>query len=136
VDVFQAAVAQPPSDRKGTNATKETCRRSGHKHRAPDVFGGDLPISRQFLTITVKKYPNLERFGQQAGKPNENFLNTELFVKAFLKPCEAVRSRIGLVMFEFSKFWPTDYEHVRDFIADCHERRENPPPRDWESGCA
>jgi uncharacterized protein YecE (DUF72 family) len=69
-------------------------------------------------TITTKKFPKLDRFGQQAGKPNENFLNADLFVKAFLKPCEAVRANIGLLMFEFSRFWPTDYEHGRDFIGD------------------
>ena len=48
-----------------------------------------------------------DRFGQQAGKPNENFPNTDLFVKAFLKPCEAVHHAIGLLMFESSRFWPT-----------------------------
>ena len=37
---------------------------------------------------------------------------------AFLKPCESVRSSIGLLMFEFSRFWASDYEHGRDFIAD------------------
>jgi hypothetical protein len=35
--------------------------------------------------ITIKKFPNLDRVGQQAGKPNENFLNADLFTKAFLK---------------------------------------------------
>ena len=25
---------------------------------------------------------------------------------------------IGLLRFEFSRFWPADYEHGRDFIAD------------------
>ncbi len=68
--------------------------------------------------ITIKKYPKLARFGEQAGKPNESFLSADLFVKAFLTPCEAVRDRIGLLMFEFSRFWPTDHEHGRDFIAD------------------
>src|SRR6185295_8279201 len=29
--------------------------------------------------ITVKKFPNLDRFGIRAGKPNENFLNADLF---------------------------------------------------------
>jgi hypothetical protein len=41
-----------------------------------------------------------------------------LFVKAFLKPCEAFRSSIGLLMSEFSRFWPSDYEHGRDFVVD------------------
>lgn len=68
--------------------------------------------------ITIKKFANLQRFGDLAGKPNENFLNPDLFAKAFLKPCEPVRERIGLLMFEFSRFWPADYQHGRDFIAD------------------
>ena len=38
--------------------------------------------------ITTRKFPNLDRFGLRAGKPNENFLNAHLFATAFLKPCE------------------------------------------------
>lgn len=68
--------------------------------------------------ITVKKFPNLDRFGLRAGQPNGNFLNSDLFATAFLKPCEAHRKNIGLLMFEFSRFWPSDYEHGRDFVAD------------------
>ena len=68
--------------------------------------------------ITIKKFLNLDRFRGQAGKPNENFLNAEMFVKAFLTPCEPVRHAIGLLMFEFSRFWPTDYQYGRDFVAD------------------
>jgi uncharacterized protein YecE (DUF72 family) len=68
--------------------------------------------------ITVRKFPNLDRFGIRAGKPNENFLNADLFNRAFLKPCEAIRQNVGVVMFEFSRFYPTDYEHGRDFVAD------------------
>jgi uncharacterized protein YecE (DUF72 family) len=68
--------------------------------------------------ITIKNFPNLERFGELAGKPNENFLNADLFIASFLQPCEAVRARVGLLMFEFSRFWPVDYQHGRDFIAD------------------
>jgi hypothetical protein len=30
-------------------------------------------------TVTIKKYPKLDRFGDMAGKPNENFLNADLF---------------------------------------------------------
>jgi hypothetical protein len=48
--------------------------------------------------ITIKNYPKLDRFGDMAGKPNENFLNADLFAKAFLHPREAVRSSIGLLI--------------------------------------
>jgi uncharacterized protein YecE (DUF72 family) len=68
--------------------------------------------------ITVRKFPNLDRFGIRAGKPNENFLNADLFNRAFLKPCEAIRQNVGVVMFEFSRFHQSDYEHGRDFVAD------------------
>jgi uncharacterized protein YecE (DUF72 family) len=68
--------------------------------------------------ITVRKFPNLDRFGIRAGKSNENFLNADLFNRAFLTPCEAIRQNVGVVMFEFSRFHQSDYEHGRDFVAD------------------
>ncbi|MGD0263123.1 MAG: DUF72 domain-containing protein [Verrucomicrobiota bacterium] len=68
--------------------------------------------------VTLKKFPNLPRFGIRAGKPNQNFLNAGLFATAFLKPCEEIRDKIGVLMFEFSRFWPSDYEHGRDFVSD------------------
>jgi uncharacterized protein YecE (DUF72 family) len=68
--------------------------------------------------ITLKKFPNLPRFGQRAGRPNEHFLNADLFAASFLGPCESVRSRVGLLMFEFSRFYRTDYPHGREFAAD------------------
>ena len=68
--------------------------------------------------VTIKKYPNLNRFGANAGQMNRDFLNADLFTTAFLKPCEEIRQKVGLLMFEFSRFWPNDYEHGRDFVAD------------------
>ena len=68
--------------------------------------------------VTIKKFPNLARFGAQAGQPNPNFLNAELFAGAFLKPCEEFRPKVGVLMFEFSQFWPSDYQHGRDFVSD------------------
>jgi len=67
-------------------------------NQTPDDFVFGLKVTD---TITIKKFPKLDRFGEQAGKPNENFLNAELFTKAFLKPCEPVRQAVGLLMFEF-----------------------------------
>jgi uncharacterized protein YecE (DUF72 family) len=84
-------------------------------------------------TITVKKFPKLERFGAQAGKPNEKFLNAELFVKGFLQPCESIRPKVGLLMFEFSRFWPVDYQHGRDFIGDL-DRFLAQLPQGWPYG--
>ncbi len=102
----------------------------GMVSQTPDDFLFGLKVTD---AITIKKFPNLNRFGDQAGKPNANFLNAEMFVKAFLTPCEPVRHAVGLLMFEFSRFWPTDYEHGRDFIADL-DRFLGQLPKGWPYG--
>ncbi len=47
-------------------------------------LAGQVPGDFQFAfkvtdEITVKKFPKLDRFGDRAGKLNENFLNADLF---------------------------------------------------------
>jgi uncharacterized protein YecE (DUF72 family) len=68
--------------------------------------------------ITVKRFPNLPRFGARKGAANQDFLNAIVFGNRFLEPCEAIRSHIGLLIFEFSKFRMADYLDLREFIAD------------------
>jgi uncharacterized protein YecE (DUF72 family) len=68
--------------------------------------------------ITIKQFPNLPRFGAKAGKPNESFLKADLFESEFLKACEPFRKNIGVLLFEFSKFHPSDYETGRQFASD------------------
>lgn len=58
----------------------------------PDDFRFGLKVTD---AITIKKFPNLARFGAKAGQPNPNFLNAELFAAAFLKPCEDVRGKLA-----------------------------------------
>jgi uncharacterized protein YecE (DUF72 family) len=86
----------------------------GLASQVPPDFQFGLKVTDE---ITVKKFPNQPRFGARAGKPNENFLTAEVFERGFLKPCEAIRSQVGIIMFEFSRFYPTDYEHGRDFVS-------------------
>jgi uncharacterized protein YecE (DUF72 family) len=81
----------------------------------PEDFRFGLKVTD---AVTIKKFPNRPRFGRRAGLPNEHFLDAGLFASAFLKPCEEIRSKIGVLLFEFSRFWPSDYEHGRDFVAD------------------
>lgn len=75
----------------------------------------------------------MARVGDLAGKANEHFLNADLFAKAFLHPCESIRSNVGLLLFEFSRFWPTDYQHGRDFIADL-DKFLGQLPKGWPYG--
>src|SRR5262245_50953076 len=71
--------------------------------------------------ITLKRYPNLPRFGAQAGEVNEQFLNADLFASAFLRPCEAFRANIGLLMFEFTRFQTRDIPRGREFVQALDE---------------
>jgi uncharacterized protein YecE (DUF72 family) len=84
-------------------------------------------------TITLKKFPNLPRFGSRAGSENELFLNAGVFERLFLQPCETIRPHVGLLMFEFSRFYPGDFAHGRDFVEalDCFLGKL---PKGWPYG--
>jgi uncharacterized protein YecE (DUF72 family) len=99
-------------------------------HQVPDDFQFAFKVTD---TITIKSFPNLDRFGDQAGKPNENFLNATLFTTNFLRPCEVIRSKVGLLMFEFSRFRETDFRHGRDFVAALEPFLEA-LPQGWSYG--
>jgi len=87
----------------------------GLADQVPDDFRFGFKVTD---LITIKSFPNHARHGAKAGQANPNFLNADLFATAFLKPCEEIRSKVGVLMFEFSRFWASDYEHGRDFVAD------------------
>jgi hypothetical protein len=46
----------------------------------PDDFRFGFKVTD---AITIKKFPNLARFGAKAGQANQNFLNADLFASAF-----------------------------------------------------
>lgn len=83
--------------------------------------------------ITIKRFPNLPRFGRRAGEMNANFLNADLFASAFLGPCERFRSQVGLVMFEFSRFYPSDFARGRDFV-EALDQFLGRLPKGWRYG--
>lgn len=68
--------------------------------------------------ITVKRFPNLPRFGKEAGQANPDFLNAEVFVSKFLSPLADRASQLGILMFEFSKFHGEDYKAGREFVEE------------------
>jgi len=67
--------------------------------------------------ITLKRFTRLPRFGDRAGQANPHFLNADLFVSHFLGPLEARRDKVGVLIFEFSRFYPSDFARGRDFVA-------------------
>jgi uncharacterized protein YecE (DUF72 family) len=90
-------------------------------HRYLEGMAAQVPQDFQFAfkvtdQITIKRFPNFPRFGIRAGKLNDNFLNADLFASAFVEPCQPFRRKVGLLMFEFSKFYSADFERGRDFV--------------------
>lgn len=86
----------------------------GLSKQVPDAFRFGFKVTD---TITLKQYTNLPRFGPLAGKPNEHFLDADLFIKAFLSSCDHIRDKVGVLIFEFSHFYAKDFTHGRDFVA-------------------
>jgi uncharacterized protein YecE (DUF72 family) len=82
--------------------------------QVPDGFRLSFKVTDE---ITVKKFPNLERFGDRAGTDNEHFLDAGIFLDAFLGPLSPHRAKTGVLIFEFSAFYPTHFARLRDFIA-------------------
>ena len=101
-------------------------------------LAAQVPADFQFAfkvtdTVTLKKFPNLPRFGARAGTPNDLFLNAGVFERMFLQPCEAIRPHVGLLMFEFSRFYPSDFAHGRDFVSVL-DIFLSQLPKDWPYG--
>jgi uncharacterized protein YecE (DUF72 family) len=107
-------------------------------HKFLDGMMSQVPDDFQFAfkvtdTITVKKFPNLPRFGMRAGERNADFLNSELFADAFLRPCELYRDKVGLLMFEFGKFYQTEFPSGREFAEALNQFLER-LPKGWPYG--
>ena len=98
--------------------------------QVPDDFLFAMKVTDE---ITIKNFPNLPRFGTRAGKPNERFLDADVFANSFLRPCESFRHHLGLLIFEFSRFYPTEYQHGRGFVADLDQFLGD-LPRGWPYG--
>lgn len=78
-----------------------------------DAFRLSLKVTDR---ITIKRYPNLPRHGSNAGKENPDFLNVELFEDAFLAPLEQLNKKIGVIIFEFSTFYPNSGLNYDRFV--------------------
>ncbi len=83
--------------------------------------------------ITLRRFPNLPRFGRRAGSVNPHFLDAELFARAFLSPLEPVRDNVGVIIFEFARFGGEDFTRGREFVAAL-EQFLGALPRGWPYG--
>ncbi len=104
------------------------CKLAG---QVPDGFKLSFKATDE---ITIKKFPNQPRHGERAGQANENFLNAPLFIEAFLGPMSPYREKIGVIMFEFSRFHAGDFERGRDFVATLEHFLTQLPKDGWQYG--
>jgi uncharacterized protein YecE (DUF72 family) len=82
-----------------------------------DTTTDDFKLSLKVTDrITIKRYPNLPRHGALAGRENPDFLNLELFEDAFLRPVEALGKKRGVIIFEFSAFYPNSGVSYEKFL--------------------
>ncbi len=98
--------------------------------QTPDDFLFSFKVTDE---ITVKRFPPLPRHAERGGQPNPNFLNIALFQDSFLEPLASIRDKVGLVMFEFSRFNVSDFQRMRDFV-EMLDRFLSELPAAWRYG--
>jgi uncharacterized protein YecE (DUF72 family) len=81
--------------------------------QVPDQFRFAFKVTGD---ITIKRFPMLDRFGPRAGQENPSFLNAGLFADRFLEPCRTLGERLGIALFEFSRFHSSEFARGREFI--------------------
>jgi uncharacterized protein YecE (DUF72 family) len=66
--------------------------------------------------ITCKTFPKHARYGPQAGKPNDAFLNSGMVKEMFLRPLWPHREKTALLIFEFGAFGPKSFADLSEFL--------------------
>jgi hypothetical protein len=64
---------------------------------------------------------------------NADFLNAELFSDAFLAAGEPYKDKVGFLMFEFGRFYQTDFPSVNEFSETLNQFLER-LPKSWPYG--
>ena len=98
--------------------------------QVPEDFRFSFKVTGE---VTMKEFPKIPRMGPRAGKVNPNFLNAEIFTRHFLGPCESIRSKVGLLMFEFSRFHPQEFPDAEAFASTLDRFLGQLPPG-WDYG--
>jgi uncharacterized protein YecE (DUF72 family) len=81
--------------------------------RVPEGFRFAFKVPEQ---ITCKVFPKHARYGQQAGKENEGFLDARMLHEMFLRPLEAYREKTALLIFEFGAFGRRSFAGLAEFL--------------------
>jgi uncharacterized protein YecE (DUF72 family) len=81
--------------------------------QTPDHFRFAFKVPEQ---ITCKVFPAHARYGAQAGRENEAFLDAGMFQEMFLRPLLPYRRKTALLIFEFGAFGRSSFNQVGEFV--------------------
>lgn len=82
--------------------------------QTPEYFRFGLKVTER---ITIFKYPKFPRYGKEAGKRNDSFLDVGTFRHLFLEPIGKFKGRLGPILFEFSQFFPGTVSSGSEFVS-------------------
>jgi uncharacterized protein YecE (DUF72 family) len=66
--------------------------------------------------ITCKVFPAHPRYGPQAGKENEAFLDGHMLQEMFLRPLLPYRDKVAVLIFEFGTFGRRSFAELMEFL--------------------
>ncbi|HEY3855643.1 MAG TPA: DUF72 domain-containing protein [Verrucomicrobiae bacterium] len=103
-----------------------------------EALAAQVPTDFQFgfkVTgeVTIKSFSRGKHHGSRAGDSNASFLDADLFRRGFLQPCESIRNHVGIIMFEFSRFYSNNFKHSGDFV-EVLDSFFNSIPNNWPYG--
>jgi uncharacterized protein YecE (DUF72 family) len=79
----------------------------------PEQFRFAFKVPEQ---ITCKVFPSHARYGPQAGRENEAFLDANVFQEMFVRPLLPHRRKTALLIFEFGTFGRRSFDTVGEFV--------------------
>lgn len=81
--------------------------------KTPEGFRFAFKVPEQ---ITCRMFPTHPRYGPQAGKENEMFLDAAAFREMFARPLLPHRAKTALLIFEFGAFGPRSFAEPSEFL--------------------
>jgi uncharacterized protein YecE (DUF72 family) len=81
--------------------------------RVPEGFQCAFKVPEQ---VTCKVFPVHARYGPQAGRENEAFLDPQVFQEMFVRPLLPHRRKTALMIFEFGTMSRRSFEDVGQFV--------------------
>jgi uncharacterized protein YecE (DUF72 family) len=93
--------------------------------QVPENFRFAFKVPEQ---ITCKMFPSHARYGPQAGRENDEFLNARLLQEMFLRPLLPYRAKTAVLIFEFGTFGQKSFDGLSEFLERLNPFLASLPP--------